>query len=142
MCSFVYPVRLKTDQADGGYVVTCRDLPEAITQGDSLAEALREAADCLDEAIHARMATGRDIPTPSRPRRGERQVALPVVSALKAALYSAVRESHLSKRELARRLGLDEKEARRMLDPAHPSKVPALERALLALGKQVQVSVA
>lgn len=132
MCSFVYPVRLKADHADGGYVVTCRDLPEVITQGDSISEALREASDCLDEAIHARMATGRDIPPPSRPRRGERQVALPVVSALKAALYSAVRESHLSKRELARR----------MLDPAHPSKVAALERALFALGKQVQVSVA
>lgn len=40
-------VKLTPDKDDGGYVVTCRDLPEAITQGDTREEALSEAADCL-----------------------------------------------------------------------------------------------
>jgi predicted RNase H-like HicB family nuclease len=31
--------------------VTCRDLPEAIAQGETVEEALVEAADCLEEAI-------------------------------------------------------------------------------------------
>jgi antitoxin HicB len=43
--------RLLTPDIDGGYVVTFRDLPEAITQGDSIAECLKEASDCLEEAI-------------------------------------------------------------------------------------------
>lgn len=35
----VYPARLAPDKKDGGYVVTFRDIPEAITQGDTIAEA-------------------------------------------------------------------------------------------------------
>ena len=46
----------------------------------------------------------------------------------------------VSKAALARRLGLDEKEARRMRDPKHAA-VPALERALLVLGKRVELVV-
>ncbi|HHQ41620.1 MAG TPA: type II toxin-antitoxin system HicB family antitoxin, partial [Chromatiales bacterium] len=51
MYRFAYPARLTPDKQDGGYVVTFRDVPEAITQGDDLEGALREAADCLEEAI-------------------------------------------------------------------------------------------
>jgi hypothetical protein len=40
----------------------------------------------------------------------------------------------LSKSELARRLGKDEKEVRRNLNPMHRMKLPALESALHALG--------
>ena len=43
--------------------------------------------------------------------------------------------------EAARRLGLDEKEARRMLDPRHGTKVSTLERALHLLGKRVELVV-
>jgi predicted RNase H-like HicB family nuclease len=67
MRQFTYAVRLTPDRADGGYVVTCRDLPEAITQGESIQEALTEAADCLEEAIAGRMDDRRDIPEPSVP---------------------------------------------------------------------------
>ena len=49
-------------------MVTCRDLPEAITQGETREEALAEAADCLEEAIAARIDDGRDIPSPSAPK--------------------------------------------------------------------------
>lgn len=75
MRQFTYPVRLAPDKADGGYVVTCRDLPEAITQGESIEDALTEAADCLGEAIAARIDDGRDIPQPSAIKRGERAVS-------------------------------------------------------------------
>ena len=51
MTNFAFPVQLTPDNDDGGYVVTFRDLPEAITQGDSVSECLTEAVDCLEEAI-------------------------------------------------------------------------------------------
>jgi antitoxin HicB len=57
-------------------VVTCRDLPEAITQGDSVGDALVEAADCLEEAIAARIDDDRDIPLPSALKRGERKPSM------------------------------------------------------------------
>jgi hypothetical protein len=43
MTNFAFPVQLTPDTDDGGYVVTFRDLPEAITQGDSVSECLTEA---------------------------------------------------------------------------------------------------
>lgn len=71
MRQFTYAVKLTLDKDDGGYVVTCRDLPEAITQGETIERALLEAADCLEEAIAARIDDGRDIPAPSAGKRGE-----------------------------------------------------------------------
>jgi antitoxin HicB len=84
----IYTVKLTPDKEDGGYVVTCRDLPEAITQGDTREEALAEAADCLEEAIAARIDDGRDIPSPSAPERGELTVSVPPSMAPKTARVS------------------------------------------------------
>ena len=45
---FSYPVKL-TKQKEGGYLVQFPDLPEAITQGEDIEDALNEAMDCLEE---------------------------------------------------------------------------------------------
>jgi antitoxin HicB len=74
MRQFTYAVRLTADKKDGGFVVTCRDLPEAITQGETIEGALSEATDCLEEAIAARIDDERDIPPPSAAKRGEHLV--------------------------------------------------------------------
>lgn len=142
MRQFAYAVKLTLDKDDGGYVVTCRDLPEAITQGETIEEALTEAADCLEEAVAARIDDGRDIPMPSESRRGERAVSVPPSMAFKAAVYLAVREAGISNSEFARRMHLDEKEARRILDPHHPTKLPRIEAALSALGRRVELTLA
>ena len=61
--------------------------------------------------------------------------------AAKAALYLAIQEIGISKVDLAKRLGCDEKEVRRLLDPHHSSKIPRIESALHAVGKQLIVGV-
>ncbi|MCP4289070.1 MAG: type II toxin-antitoxin system HicB family antitoxin, partial [Gammaproteobacteria bacterium] len=43
--------------------------------------------------------------------------------------------------ELARRLGANEKEVRRLLDPHHKSKLPRIEAALEVLGKNLVISM-
>jgi antitoxin HicB len=139
---FTYAMKLTSGKDDGGFVVTCRDLPEAITQGDTIVGALVEAADCLEEAIAACIDDDREIPIPSALRRGERPVSVPPSMALKAAVYLAVREAGISNSELARRMRLDEKEARRILDPHHPTKLPRIEEALAVLGRHVQLALA
>jgi len=48
-------VPLTPDEIDSGFVVTFRDLPEAITQGETVEQCLSEASDCLAEAIAARI---------------------------------------------------------------------------------------
>jgi antitoxin HicB len=137
MRDFTYPVKLTEDATDGGFVVSFPDLPEAITQGDDASDALFQAADALEEAVAGRIRRGDDLPAPSRRRPGQRVVPVPAQTAAKAALYLAIRESGLSKVDLAARLSCDEKEVRRLLDPRHPSKLPRLQTALAALGKRL-----
>jgi len=139
--TFAYPVSLGKDRESGGYVARFRDLPEAVTQGESIEDALANASDCAEEAIAGRIRRGDLIPKASRARRGERLVAVPAAIAAKAALWLAVREAGVTNAELARRLRCDEKEVRRMLDPRHPTKLPRIQAALAALGRRLVLSL-
>lgn len=141
--SFAYVAKL-TEQKDGSYLVTFPDLPEALTEGATFANALNEARDCLAEAIAGRITDNEEIPVPSVPARLTRlHVGIPLdpVIAAKAALYTEMREEGLSKVVLAKRLKVDEKEVRRMLDPRHPTRINRLVEALAALGKRLSVRV-
>lgn len=142
MREFVYPARFTRDRKDGGYVVTFRDVPEAITQGDSLPDCLEAAAGALRAAIEGRIVDGLDIPVASRAKRNERPIAVPVQTALKTALYLTMRERGITRVELARRLRVDEKEVRRMLDPHHATKADRLEQVLAVLGQHAELRVA
>ena len=137
---FVYPAVVERDKG-GRFLVTFTDVPRAATDAKTFDEALLEAADCLEEAIANLIALGREIPKPSRPRRGQHLIALPARMAAKAALYLAMREAGITKSELARRLGYDVREVRRMLDPMHRSKVDRIEEALAVLGQCLAVEL-
>ena len=137
---FAYPARFRKER-DGGYLVTFPDLPDAITQGDSLDDAMEMAADCLAETIGARIAEREDIPTPSAAGRRQVRVAVPTHVAVKAALYVAMREQGVSLSELARSLGGQSVQVRRLLDPGRASSVKRIDHALSAMGRKVCVSL-
>jgi antitoxin HicB len=139
--TFVYPARFERGDKPKVLVVTFRDIPEAITQGQGEKDAVWQAADCLEEAIAGRIADGREIPHAGKIRRGERMIPVPAPMAAKAALYVAMREASLTNVQLARKLGCDEREVRRMLDPRHPTKLPRIKEALELLGKRLVVGV-
>lgn len=65
-----YPARF-TPAEEGGYVVTFRDVPEAITQGDTLEEAMLMASDALVSALECYTETGRQLPIASAKEQGE-----------------------------------------------------------------------
>ena len=88
MRNFDYPVKL-TKEKDGGYLVRFCDFPEAVTQGESLEDALNEAADCLEEAVANRIEMRLDIPVPSALKRAQHLVSVPATLAAKATLYIA-----------------------------------------------------
>jgi antitoxin HicB len=138
--TLAYPARVARGR-DGRWLARFPDLPEALTDGATRAEALAEARDCLDEALMSRIADGEAIPEPSPPGRGRVLVAPDAAVALKAAVHRVVRARGLSAAALARALGVDHKEARRILDPRHPTKQRRLSEALAALGYEVMVTV-
>lgn len=138
--NFAYPASVVRDEA-GFYLVTFPDFPEAATDGGSREEALQEATDALEEAIAGRINRGDPIPRPSSCKTGPVRVPVPAQMAIKAALYIAVKETGIRNTEQAKRLGADEKEIRRLLDPHHRSKLPRLEAALQALGKKLVIGI-
>ena len=137
----MYPARFERREKAGVLVVTFRDIPEAITQGKGEKDAVWQAADCLEEAIAGRIADGRESPKASKATRGERPIPVPAPMAAKAALYLAMREAGMTNVQLARKLGCDEREVRRMLDPRHPTKLPRIKEGLEVLGKRLVVGV-
>jgi Uncharacterized conserved protein len=138
MHQFEYAVKL-TPVKEGGFVVICRDLPEVITQGENMHDALEQASDAMEEAFAMRIEDELDFPVASTPKRGEYKVSPPAEMVAKAALYVAMQETGLSKSELARKLGVNEKEVRRMLDPHHSTRLPSLDKAIRVLGKKLTV---
>ncbi len=140
MNRFQYPVLLSPAD-EGGFVVTCRDLPQLVTQGDDKLHALAEAADAMDEVFAAYIVGGNPFPLPSKTRRNEHWVSPPAETVAKAALYVAMGEAGISKVELARQLGVDEKEVRRLLDPHYGSKLPRIAQAIGLLGKRLVIGL-
>ena len=105
-------------------------------------DALEQASDAMDEVFAAYMIEGLDFPSPSKAKRRERLIAPPADTMAKAALYVAMREAGISKTELAKRLGVDEKEVRRLLDPHYGSKLPRIAEAISLLGQRLVIDLA
>lgn len=136
---FEYPATFKPEGSS--VIIAFRDIPEAITFANADEDPIEEAAGALQAALEVRIERDDEIPPPSSPRRGERLIAVPVETALKAALLLAMREQRKSKSSIAKDLEVDEKVVRRMLDPRHATKSDRLLHALAKLGKHPVVEV-
>ena len=125
---------------DGDHVVSVRDLPEVVTSGSTLDEALLLAGDAVAVAVAGRMEDDMDLPDPSPCRGDEYTMALPAALSAKAAVYRAFKASGLKKVDLARQMGRNEVEVRRILDPHHGTKLGQLDEAARALGGRLSVA--
>ena len=137
MLRLSYPVNLDT-QEDGGILVSFPDIPEALTEGATVEEAVAEAEDCLIAALGGYVESQRAIPRPS-PARGRTVISLPALAAAKIALYRAMREQGVGNAALARRMETVEGTVRRLLDLDHRSHIGQVEAALRALGQRLVV---
>ncbi|HEM7785380.1 TPA: type II toxin-antitoxin system HicB family antitoxin [Acinetobacter baumannii] len=134
-----YPA--KFDLQDGCYVVSFRDIPEALTQGYSLAEANEMAEDALLTAMDFYFEDNRPVPMPSKPEQDEHLIALPLSVWSKILLLNTMLEQHITQTELAKRLHKPKQEIQRIVDLNHSTKIDTVIDALKALGKQPQLSI-
>jgi len=139
---YVYPATIEQDE-DGQFIVSFRDVPEALTSGETLDEALTEAVDCLVVALDGYVdeRRPRPLPRPSCSRPREHAVTVPPLIAAKLALHDAVRDAGLSPAALAERLALSEPAARRLLHLRQRSRIEDLQAALAKLGRRIELSV-
>jgi antitoxin HicB len=135
-----YPAALTPDP-DGGFTVTFRDVPEAITEGDTRDEALLRAEDALESALAMYVAAKEPLPS-SEAEADEVVVPLSALGMAKTALYDAMREQGVGRAELARRLRWHLPQVNRVLDLRHASRMEHVEAALAALGLRLIVDVA
>jgi antitoxin HicB len=134
-----YPARFRR-AVEGGFTVTFRDVPEAITEGDTLEEAEDATVEALETALSFYVDERKPLPLPSAPKRGERIVQLSALGMAKTALYEAMQAEKVGRAELARRLSCHLEQVARLLDLTHASKFEQLERALAAVNRKMIVS--
>ena len=137
-----YDYAFRFTQEGDGWVITCRDLPEAISQSEANENRIEVAEGCLQAALESRIHDNEPLPVASKLRRGEVLINPPIATAAKCALHDAMREAGISKVELARKMGIDEKEVRRMLDTGHGTKLPRIAEALEVMGRHLHIALA
>ncbi len=128
-----FAVSLANDP-DGGVLATFPDVPEAITFGDDREDAIRSAQEALAVALFGYLKEGRPIPLAKH--KSGLSVAPHATDIPKIAVVEAWTKSGLTKSEFARMLGVDETEARRILDADAATKADRCdEEALPVLGR-------
>lgn len=136
-----YPAHFEADPS-GGFVITFRDIPEAITQADSLEEANAAALDALVTAMDFYFEDRRPVPAPSSARAGECLVALPTSIEAKVLLLNRLLKERLRPADLAKRMHVKPQEVTRILNLRHATKIDTLAAAIKAAGGELRLSVA
>jgi antitoxin HicB len=132
-----YPVNLRRD---GKFIlVSFPDIPEAHTQGEDEAEALEMAKDALETALDFYFEGARKVPSPSKPKRGQRSIELPASLSAKVLLLNEMIAQRVRPAELARRLRVKPQEVTRLIDVRHATKIDGIALALKALGKTLEI---
>lgn len=127
---------------EGGFVVTFRDIPEAITQGDTEAEAFDMAQDALLTTMEFYFDDKRHIPAPSAPQASDRLITLPLSIWAKVLLLNEMLAQRVTPSELARRLNTTPQNMNKVIDLGHTTKIDALADAMRALGRRLEVVAA
>jgi antitoxin HicB len=136
-----FPVKLTLDKISGGYVVTFSDIPEAITQGETVEEALTMAKEALETAIDFYFEDKRAVPSPSVAKRGQKTIELPVSLLAKILLLNEMVKQKIRPAELARRLNTTPQEINRLTNLRHTSRIDGIAAALNAMGRQLDITV-
>jgi antitoxin HicB len=133
-----FPVNL-TRESEGGYTVTFPDIPEAISCGTGIEDALDHAKDALESAMDFYFDDKRPVPAPSKPKRGQHTVELPASVSAKVILLNEMACQKVRPAELARRLKVRPQEVTRLIDLRHSTKIDGIAGALKALGKTLDM---
>ncbi|WP_041798600.1 type II toxin-antitoxin system HicB family antitoxin [Rhodopseudomonas palustris] len=141
MKTYAYAAEFEAGDRKGTIVVSFPDVPEAITQGDDIADARAQAEEALGLALLSYPQRELPLPKVKAKGKGATMIAVAADVAAKLAVLEAFAVAGISKSEFARRMNKDEKEVRRILDPKHPTKLPAMVQALRALGKRLVVGI-
>lgn len=122
-------------QEPSGFFVRFIDIPEAITQGESVDECEFNGAEVLSLILEEYVEAGREIPSPTQGVSHARYIAPD--AKVQAALLVRQARGNRSLAELARALETSWPAAKRLENPRHYPTIKQLEKAAAAMGKRL-----
>lgn len=135
-----YPVNI--EKIGDSYFISFNDIPEALTQSETLEESLAMAKDALESALEFYFEDERQVPMPSDVQEGQAFIELQPSLWAKVLLLNEMVSQKIRPVELARKLDIRPQEVTRLMKLKHPTKIDALSAAFAALGKHLNISVA
>ena len=135
-----YPVTFTHDENDT-IIAEFPDVPEAMTVGSDEKNAVDWAQDALIVALSGYIEDHRDIPPPSKAKKGQKLVHLPPQIAMKIAIYQSMRDQKVTQANLGQCMGIDGRQVRRILDLDHNTTLSQLTSALKCLGKELIIDI-
>lgn len=134
-----YPITV--EKTDTGFFVSFQDIPEALTEGQTIDEALEMARDALQTALEFYFEDERSVPMPSIPAKDQPVIELSASLWAKVLLLNAMITEHVRPVDLARKLQVKPQDVSRLLKLRHPSKIDSIANALHAIGKTLELVV-
>lgn len=135
----LYPAIFDYDKSSKRYTVSFPDLPEAITEGETLEEAFFNASEVLTLTLESRIDEGIEIPMPSHNSKGAKLIT-PTARAQAALLMRWAKGEHTTA-EIARALNTSWPAVARLEDPRHWPNLRQLERAAAGIGQTLVISL-
>jgi antitoxin HicB len=134
-----YPVNIEPDGS--GFFVSFPDIPEALTQGATMEEALIMGKDALETALEFYFEDERTVPLPSQPIDGQAVIELSPSLWAKVLLLNEMILQHLRPADLARKLSIRPQEVTRLMQLKHPTKIDTISNAFNAIGKTLELVI-
>jgi antitoxin HicB len=129
-----YPATI-AEQAEGGFFVQFIDLSDTFTEGQTMEEALFNAAEVLSAMLDIKLEEGIEIPEPTLAVEGAYYIAPDAKTQAALLVRRARGDKSLS--DFARALATSWPSARRLENPRHWPTLKSLDRAATALGKRL-----
>ena len=133
-----YPAQIQKEQ-DGTFFVSFPDIPEAITEGETMEEALFNASEVLTLAMEYRLDEEQNIPDPSNIAGDNIHLISPIAKVQSAMLIRKSRQGR-SLADLARTLETSWPSVQRLENPHNSPTLKMIDKAATALGKRLILS--
>lgn len=128
-------------KTEGGFVIGFRDIPEALTQGETYEEAVSMAEDSLLTALDFYFEDNRFVPMPSPAEKDDILIDLPASAFTKVLLLNAILEARITQSDLAKRMNITPQQVTRLVNLKHTTKIDNIACAFKALGKELCISI-
>lgn len=137
MNRYQYSLDLTPDD-NGTFLVTCADLPEVTSFGETERDAIDNGNRAVEEAIAARLAHFEPIPEPAQNEPAQKTsrafATIPLRLQPKIALMDVMVMKRLNRADLVRATGWSRTSVDRLFDPHHNNRLDQFEEAFKAVG--------